>query len=102
MLELPFFKELENAQNTLIAGAGGGFDIFSGLPLYFGLEADGKQIHLANLSFSFSPPPQVMKVPRMSPSLLKVIADAPYLTDYFPEKALSQWFRDQGSSNLLF
>jgi len=96
MLELPFFKELDKANNVLIAGAGGGFDIFCGLPLYFALESAGKQVHLANLSFSFLPPPQVMKEPRMSPSLLKVTADAPYLTDYFPEKFLSQWFREQG------
>lgn len=51
MLELPFFKELENAQNILLAGAGGGFDIFSGLPLNFDLEAGGKQVHLAHRYF---------------------------------------------------
>jgi len=96
MLELPFFKALDKANNVLVAGAGGGFDIFCGLPLYFALESAGKQIHLANLSFSFLPPPQVMKGPRMSSSLLKVTADAPYLTEYFPEKFLSQWFREQG------
>ena len=56
MLKLPFFTELEAAKNILIAGAGGGYDIFSGLPLYFGLQAAGKKVHLANLSFSFLPP----------------------------------------------
>ena len=39
MLRLPFFDELELAENILIAGAGGGYDIFCGLPLYFGLRA---------------------------------------------------------------
>ena len=96
MFKLPFFKELENAQNILLAGAGGGFDIFSGLPIYFGLEAEGKQVHLANLSFSLLPPPQVSKEARLSPSLLKVTADTPLLTDYFPERFLSEWFRTQG------
>lgn len=96
MLELPFFKELEKAQNILLAGAGGGFDIFSGLPLYFALEAAGKQVHLANLSFSFLPPSQMTKEARLSPSLLKVTADTPLFTDYFPEKFLSRWFREQG------
>jgi hypothetical protein len=95
MLELPFFSELKNAQNILLAGAGGGFDIFSGLPLYFGLEAAGKKVHLANLSFSFLPPAQVTKEVRLSPSLLKVTADTPLLTDYFPELFLAQWFREQ-------
>jgi hypothetical protein len=96
MLNLPFFDELEKAQNILLAGAGGGFDIFSGLPLYFGLKAEGKQVHLANLSFSFLPPIQVTKENRLSLSLLKVTADIPLLTDYFPEKFLAQWFREQG------
>jgi len=96
MLELPFFKEVEKAQNILLAGAGGGFDIFSGLPLYFGLQAEGKQVHLASLSFSFLPPPQATKEERLSPTLLKVTADTPVLSDYFPERFLAQWFRGQG------
>ncbi|MCC2667530.1 MAG: hypothetical protein K0Q72_1, partial [Armatimonadetes bacterium] len=36
-LTLPIFAELESSRRVLIAGAGGGFDIFCGLPLYFGL-----------------------------------------------------------------
>src|SRR3954465_402545 len=51
-LRLPFFAELDRASAVLLAGAGGGFDVFSGLPLYFGLRQAGKQVHLANLSFS--------------------------------------------------
>jgi hypothetical protein len=54
-LRLPFFTELERADNILLAGAGGGFDIFCGLPLYFALQATGKQVHPANLSFSWLP-----------------------------------------------
>lgn len=102
MLKLPFFDELENAHHILIAGAGGGFDIFCGLPLYFGLQDEGKQVHLANLSFSFLPPPQVTQEDRLSPSLLKVTADTPMLTDYFPERFLSQWFREQGQETPIF
>jgi len=100
MLNLPFFDEIEKSHNILLAGAGGGFDIFSSLPLYFGLKTEGKQVHLANLSFSFLPPVKVTKEDRLSPSLLKVTADTPLMTDlfidYFPEKFLSQWFREQG------
>jgi hypothetical protein len=102
MLKLPFYDEVEKAQNILIAGAGGGFDIFSGLPLYFGLKAQGKQVHLANLSFSFLPPPQVTREERLSPSLLKVTADTPLLAEYFPELFLSQWFRGQGSETPIY
>jgi hypothetical protein len=32
-LRLPFFAELDRATTILLAGAGGGFDVFSGLPL---------------------------------------------------------------------
>jgi hypothetical protein len=51
-LQLPFFEAVADAETILLAGAGGGFDIFSGLPLYFGLKSMGKTVHLANLSFS--------------------------------------------------
>jgi hypothetical protein len=35
-----------------VAGAGGGFDIYSGLPIILGLRSAGEEVHLANLSFS--------------------------------------------------
>jgi hypothetical protein len=38
-------------------GAGGGFDVFCGLPLYFTLRAAGHPVWLANLTFS-SPIPR--------------------------------------------
>jgi hypothetical protein len=96
MLRLPFFDELEKSKNILLAGAGGGFDIFSGLPLYFGLRAAGKNVHLANLSFSFLPPPQITGEKRLSPSVAKVTPSTPIYTDYFPEFFLSKWFKNQG------
>jgi len=37
-LNLPFLAELEPAETIPLARAGGGFDIFCGLPLYFGLQ----------------------------------------------------------------
>lgn len=50
--ELPFFQKLADSRRVLIAGAGGGFDVFSGLPLYFLLRESGREVYLANLSFS--------------------------------------------------
>ncbi|KAG2387157.1 hypothetical protein C9374_001489 [Naegleria lovaniensis] len=41
-----------NCQNILIAGCGGGFDVYSGLPLYFDLKAMNKNVYLANLAFT--------------------------------------------------
>ena len=46
------FDILSPAKNILIAGCGGGYDILSGLPLYFNLRAQGKTVILANLSFT--------------------------------------------------
>jgi len=93
LLHLPFFAELEAARTILIAGAGGGFDVFSGLPLYFGLRAAGKQVHLANLSFSHL---EGASGRRPAPAVLEVTADARVPASYFPEYHLCRWFRDQG------
>ncbi|HEY9297847.1 MAG TPA: DUF1152 domain-containing protein, partial [Phormidium sp.] len=95
---LPFFSELEQSKTILLAGAGGGFDIFCGLPLYFSLRALGKTVYLANLSFSYLPEGEV----RLSPSLLKVTADTPRPRDYFPEQHLANWFRQQGQETPIY
>ena len=36
----------------LVAGAGGGFDVYTGLPIYGRLRKLGKRVFLANLSFT--------------------------------------------------
>jgi hypothetical protein len=92
-LTLPIFAELESSRRILIAGAGGGFDIFCGLPLYFGLQAAGKQVFLANMSFS------VLEEGAgrwLTPVVVEVTADSSGRRDYFPEYYLSRWFRKQG------
>jgi len=38
LLQLPLFKTLAGKKSILLAGAGGGFDVFSGIPLYFALK----------------------------------------------------------------
>lgn len=92
-LTLPFFQQIEHAQSILLAGAGGGFDIFSGLPLYFGLRELGKEVHLANVSFS---PLYATTGHRLNPTLIRVTADTRGADRYFPEKYLAQWFATQG------
>jgi hypothetical protein len=46
------FAALDGAEPVLIAGAGGGFDVYAGLPLAFSLILDGERVQLANLSFA--------------------------------------------------
>jgi hypothetical protein len=33
-MEIPFWGRLERANKVLIAGCGGGFDVYQGIPLY--------------------------------------------------------------------
>ncbi len=44
----PLFAALEPARRVLVAGAGGGFDVYAGLPLALALKAQGKHVHLAS------------------------------------------------------
>ena len=92
-LRLPFFDAIKDAQTILLAGAGGGFDLFTGLPLYFGLKAAGKTVHLANLSFStlFASTARVM-----GPALVEVTAKTEGSLRYFPELHLARWFQKRG------
>jgi hypothetical protein len=90
---LPFFEELESSRSVLIAGAGGGFDVFSGLPLYFLIRETGREAFLANLSFSSL----TRSVGRwLTPVLVEVTADSEGYMYYFPEQVLSRWFRSEG------
>ena len=90
---LPLLEKLTDSQGILIAGAGGGFDVFSGLPLYFYLRNLGVKVHLANLSFSNLYQAQVQEI---SEAAFIVNASSGGSQGYFPEKYLCEWFRSQG------
>lgn len=95
-MEVPrIFQLLKTSNNVLIAGCGGGYDVLSGLPLYFNFKKQGKVVHLANLSFT--PLHQLtnkfyctncVKVN----SQLKLTNKSP---SYFPEYHLSKWFKEK-------
>ena len=99
LLGLPLFVELEKSERILLAGAGGGFDIFTGLPLYFALRDAGKQIYLANLSFS-----QIYASSghRAAPGLVEVTASTRGYEGYFPELHLARWFRERNENVTLY
>ncbi|MEU3773425.1 DUF1152 domain-containing protein [Streptomyces sp. NPDC032472] len=85
----PLFARLTDAENILITGAGGGFDIYAGLPLALSLLHQGKRVHLANLSFS-----ALAGLPAeawVAPDLAAVTPDAAPHQAYFPERTLAQW-----------
>jgi len=89
----PLWSVLEPARNVLIAGAGGGYDVFSGLPLYFALRNAGKSVHLANLSFSNL---EWSANRLLAEALLYVDADARGNESYAPEIHLARSLRAEG------
>lgn len=85
----PLLAALAPAERVLIAGAGGGFDVYAGLPLAFALRAADKQVHLASLSFS-----ELELVDQEHWIADHVVAVTPSTTSpdwYFPEGVLSRW-----------
>lgn len=93
-LNLPIFDLVADSQNILIAGAGGGYDVYAGLPLYFALCEQGKTVHLANYSFTeMQLAKHFTKTTMLIEDLLigahgHVKAPLPYI----PEPYLAQWF----------
>jgi len=85
-MKIAFFDELEKGQNILIAGAGGGFDVFCGLPLFFWLKKAGKTVHLANLTFTDL---GFCEGERPVPSVMRVLASTGGSREYFPEMHLA-------------
>src|SRR5688500_16938675 len=51
-LMIPFLQRLDAARHVLIAGIGGGFDVYAGIPIATYLWAKGRSVVFANLSFS--------------------------------------------------
>ncbi|MCP2324027.1 hypothetical protein HDA40_002534 [Hamadaea flava] len=83
------FASLDPAQRVLIAGAGGGFDVYAGLPLASALRDSGKQVFLANLSFSEL---HVLDLGVWAaPNVAAVTPATAGLDDYFPERSLAVW-----------
>ncbi len=104
VLTLPFYKELEGARSILVAGAGGGFDIFCGLPLYFGLRQAGRRVHLANLSFSHL---RGSSARELAPGLFEVAAGLRGASvwgggAYFPELYLARWLASREGSGTIY
>ncbi|MFA5507855.1 MAG: DUF1152 domain-containing protein [Vulcanimicrobiota bacterium] len=82
---LPLFQVLKGKERILLAGAGGGYDVFSGLPLYFHLRKSGHKVYLANYTFS-----DILGLGDERDALVEVTSSSPGPA-YFPEKYLCHW-----------
>ncbi len=92
MLRPALFSRLESARSVLIAGAGGGFDVFAGLPLALSLLSEGKQVSFANLSFTYL---GGTSAPWLAPHVAAVGPDCEGCDEYFPERVLARWLRSR-------
>ncbi|MFK0256088.1 DUF1152 domain-containing protein [Streptomyces sp. NPDC090445] len=87
----PLFARLADAETILVAGAGGGFDVYAGLPVALSLLHQGKRVHLANLSFS-----ALAGLPAddwVAPDVAAVTPDTAPHQAYFPERTLARWLK---------
>jgi hypothetical protein len=86
-MQIPFLSAISEARSLLIAGAGGGFDIVSGIPIYLFLRSLGKQVVLGNLSFTPLPFTDSEEVFPGTFRITEQSTDVPY----FPEKYILDW-----------
>jgi hypothetical protein len=93
LLEPPLLARLKRHQRILIAGAGGGFDVYAGLPLYVALRAAGHEAFLANLTFTYLGETDARYLaPHLAVATLETMGG----DRYFPERRLAEWLHDAG------
>lgn len=98
--EPPLFAALKDSRRVLVAGAGGGFDVYAGLPLAFALMAFGKSVHLANLSFSALD--LIDSDDWCEPNLAAVTPATRGHDRYFPERTLARWLNAHGMNSTVY
>ena len=96
---LPILEELSGSQNILLAGCGGGFDVFCALPLYFHLRQVGKKLVLGNLTFSDL---SYVNAPQLTEVVKEVDAFSEGSANYFPEKYLAEWLAGQNCEQSIY
>lgn len=95
MLEQPIDRALAGAHRVLIAGCGGGYDVFTGIPIALGLLESGREVVLANLSFAYLDGLDGLEREPGIPNLHRVPPAAATERAYCPEAWLARWFADE-------
>jgi len=91
LLEPPLLARLKQHPRILIAGAGGGFDVYAGLPLYVALRAAGREVFLANLTFTYLGETDCQY---LAPHLAVATPETMGGDRYFPERRLAEWLHE--------
>ncbi|GLW73047.1 hypothetical protein Kpho02_53460 [Kitasatospora phosalacinea] len=92
LLQPPLLARLLTAERVLVAGAGGGHDVYAGLPIALALRAAGREVHLANLSFTHHH--GLDGSAWEGPHLARITSDTRAAGTGFPELSLARWLRD--------
>ncbi len=90
MFKLPFVKEIEHSEKILLSGAGGGFDVFGGIPLYFNIKNKKKEIGFASYSFTDLDDIDAEFI-NENCAVIRYSTLASREFEYFPEKILAEW-----------
>jgi hypothetical protein len=94
------FAALRPAQSVLIVGAGGGFDVYAGLPLAIALADAGVRVHLANLSFAQL---ELLDLDVwLDENVALVTPETAGLDEYFPERTLARWLATQDRPSTVY
>eukprot|EP01084_Bolivina_argentea_P124028 219790_1 len=107
-LMIPFWCKILECDKILIAGCGGGYDCFQGIPMYFALKALGKQVFIANYTLTSDISDYNFEGMKRCVSddeclLYKVnYRTKPHVnTWYFPEYFLSKWFFEYENEDII-
>ncbi|MFJ5232346.1 DUF1152 domain-containing protein [Kitasatospora sp. NPDC088391] len=92
LLQPPLLTRLLAAERILIAGAGGGHDVYAGLPIALALRAAGREVHLANLSFGHRY--GLESGAWVGPHLARITPETRAAEPAFPERSLAHWLRE--------
>lgn len=87
---VPLFQRLAGARRVMVAGCGGGHDLYTGIPLYLYLKKRVEKVYMGNMTFAELGPKTGR---RLAPAVTLIHADTPGSDDFFPERVLSRWFR---------
>src|SRR6185437_4067566 len=99
LTEPPLFTRLARHDRILIAGAGGGFDIYAGLPLALALRRAGKQVSLANLTFTYLGETDATY---LAPHVAAVTPATTGADRYFPERRLAEWLAEHEHPSTVY
>ena len=97
--ELPLFAALADSQRILVAGAGGGFDVYGGLPLALALRARGAEVFLGNLTFVAS---GFSLDSWLAPDVAAITPASGGFAEYFPERTLARWLKGIGEPSTVY